>query len=404
MIAVLPHSELIGELELVEVYESVDGPKLFVARNTTGQMYLCLWVGYHEAGERFWLIAITPDRFVAIRSGAVTLAFAFSRPEAGFFYRCHIAFETGATTTEVLLAEQIDQNLLPDAKERLNLPTNTLSRRLDAADLARKAVAFQREVVGLHLHFPDSFREEAPVKGLGKLLLSMQEMIDALGQGIASEPTLRGAISPEILAATEARLIQAAGGSFGLEISAVRQADLFGNSLAGEAISKMVRLIELGNDIEALREMLLQIKPRAVGKYRDFLTTLVEYETAFAIQQASPQPERNRTVAMDVGTAAGALLTVERITSEVGEMIEGIGVFVGVELLRKAFTVQLGERTFRGKILDRALDIAAHVTLNVAYYLSLRETIEVTSSGEERLKYELESILTLEEYRERTES
>lgn len=203
---------------------------------------------------------------------------------------------------------------------------------------------------------------------------------------------MRGAISPDILSATEARVIQAGGGSFALEISAAQSVDLFGRSLIGDAIDKLVSLIALGNEVENLRAALLEIKPRAVSKYKDLLVSLVEYEGALRLERASPQTERNRIVSLDVATAAGALQTVEQITSEVGETIQGVGVFVGVEIPRKAFTVILGDRTFRGKILAAALPKAAHVTINALYFLKIRETIEVSSSGEERLKYELEEI------------
>ena len=113
---------------------------------------------------------------------------------------------------------------------------------------------------------------------------------------------------------------------------------------------------------------------------------------AVRLEWASPIAEKNRIVSLDVVTAAGALRTVEQVTSEHGETIVGLGVFVGVEIPRKAFIVVIGGRTFRGRILAAALPKAEHVTINAPYTLKIRETIEVTSSGEERLKYELEEI------------
>lgn len=392
MIAVLPNSSYIGSLELVEVYEYFDGPKLFACRSLSGQIFLGLWVGTSQEGESFWLIAVSLERYQIVRSGGLTLARAISQPESGFLYRCTVAFKDGSTATEVLLADQIDVGLLPDPNEKLALPTETLPARFHQLELPRKAVAFQREILGFHLNFGEFYREEAPARGLGKILVSTQEAIDSLGQTIDGLATMRGAISPEILAATEARVIQAGGGSFALEISAAQSANLFGRSLIGDAIGKFVALISLGNDVENLRAMLLEIKPRAVSKYKDLLTALVEYQGAIKLEWASPRIENNRTVSLDIITAAGALQTVEQITSELGETIAGLGVFVGVEIPRKAFTVVIGERTFRGKILAAALPKAEHVTINAIYSLKIRETIEVTSSGEERLRYELEEI------------
>jgi hypothetical protein len=392
MIAVLPNSRYIGPLELVEAYEYFDGPKLFACRSLGGQLFLGLWVGASREGESYWLVALTPERYKMVRSGGLTLAHALSRPESGFIYRCTVAFADGETTTDVLLTEQIDPQLLPDPAEKLQLPTETLPSRIDQADLSRKAVEWQREVLGLHVDFGSLYREEAPAKGLGWLLVSTQETLDSLGQGIRGEATMRGAISPDILTATEARVVRAAGGSFALEISAAQSADLFGRSLIGDAIEKFLTLISLGNEVEDLRAMLIEIKPRAVSKYKVLLSTLVEYEGAVRLDWASPIASRNRSVSMDLVTAAAALRTVEQITSESGETISGLGVFVGVELPRKAFTVVMGDRTYRGRILPSAVPRAEHVTINAPYSLKIRETIEVTSSGEERLRYELEEI------------
>lgn len=392
MIAVLPVSNYIGHLEIVEVYEYFDGPKLFVCRNLSGQLYLGLWIGSSSDSESYWLVAMTKDRFQMVRSGGFTLAEAFKLPELGFLYRCAIKFADGSTTTDVLLPDQIEGNLIPDPGEKIELPTETIPTRLRELDLDRKAVAFQREILGFHLDFGNYLREEAPARGLGKILISTQETLDSLGQSIQGLATLRGAISPEILAATEARVIQAGGGSFGLELSAAQGANLFGQSLIGEAIERFVSLIALGNEVEELRAMLIEIKPRAVSKYRDLLTALVEYQGDLKVERRSPIPEKNRTVSLDLVTAAGALKTVEQITSELGETISGLGVFVGVEIPRKTFTAVIGERTYRGKISQAALSKAEHVTLNAPYMMKIREMIEVTSSGEERLKYDLEEI------------
>lgn len=328
-----------------------------------------------------------------VRSGGVTLAEALKIPELGFIYQCSLRFADGSTSTTLLLPDQVDPHLLPDPGEKIELATETLPVRLRDLQLEQKAIAFQREIVGFHIEFGKSYREEAPARGLGKILISAQETLDSLGQAIQGAATLRGAISPEILAATEARVIQAAGGSFALELSAAQSANLFGYSLIGDAIDKLLNLIATGNNVEELRTLLTQIKPRAVSKYRDLLSALVEYEGGVRVERLSPVTAKNRMVSLDLITAAGALKTVEQITSELGETISGLGVFVGVEIPRKTFTAIIGERTYRGRIAQVALSKAEHVTINAVYSLKIRETIEVTSSGEERLKYDLEEIM-----------
>jgi hypothetical protein len=97
MIAVLPNSRYIGPLELVEVYEYFDGPKLFACRSLGGQLFLGLWVGASRKGESYWLVALTPERYKMVRSGGLTLARALSQPESGFIYLCTVAFADGCS-------------------------------------------------------------------------------------------------------------------------------------------------------------------------------------------------------------------------------------------------------------------------------------------------------------------
>lgn len=397
MNAILPNPKLTGTLELIETFDFYDGPKLFVCQNPIGQYFLGFWIGASERGDAYWLVAISKERYLIVRSGGISLLEAISEPELGFIYRCLVHFAPEMTEVEFVLPEQLEKDLLPDQDEFLALHTETLPVRLAALDLPRKAVATKREIIGLHFDFP-GFREEAPTKQVGKLLVSIQETIDALGQGADGNPTIRGVIAPDILTQTATSLIQAAGGSFALEISAVQAVNLFGKSLVTDALSDFVELLDIGNNVEQLREKLLAIKPRAASKYRVFLTALLVADSPLTLDWASPAPDRNRNIVFDLVTAAGALKTAEQVTSEVGETKTAIGYFVGVELTRKAFTAVLieDEETYRGKIAEAAMPTATHVTLNQNYRITIRETLEVSTSGEEKPKYELQDIRLIE--------
>jgi hypothetical protein len=396
MNAILPNSTMIGPLELTEMFDYYDGPLLFACRNPVGQSFLGMWVGSIGETKRYWLVSVSKSRFLMIRSGGLGLSRAFLEPELGFVYQCTLHIDTGLTDLEVLLPDRLNYDLLPDKDEFLHIPTDTLTDRFDDG-FARKAVAYKRELIGLHFHFP-GYREEAPTKQLGKIMVSIQETLDALGQGIGGNATMRGVIAPDILAQTETRLIQAAGGSFALEISAAQAVDLFGSSLITEALSEFVDLLEIGNEVEKLREKLFAIKPRAASKYKVFLASLLNADSPLHLEWASPEPARNRSVDLSLVTAAGALQTAEQVTSEIGETRTGIGLFVGVELPRRAFTAVLDgdENIYRGRIADTAMPEAEHVTLNLRYRITIRETIEVTTSGEEKPKYQLEAISALE--------
>jgi hypothetical protein len=209
---------------------------------------------------------------------------------------------------------------------------------------------------------------------------------------------MRGVIAPEILANTETRLVHAAGGSFAVEISAAKAVNLFGASLIGDVVAEVVEILNIGNDVERLREKLFAIKPRAASKYRIFLISLLSAESPLTLDWASPDSTRNQSISFDLDTAAGALKTVEQVTSELGETRTAVGHFVGVELPRRTFTAVLvgSDDSFKGRISDAAMPMADHITLNQSYRITIRETLEVSASGEERSKYELEKIESVE--------
>lgn len=398
MNAILPQSDRLGALEITEVFDYYDGPKLFACKNPVGQLFFGIWVGSNDTSDSYWLVSQSRERFAMVRSGGIGIDRAFLEPELGYVYQCDIRIADGTSDIKAVLPELLPTQLLPDNDEFLNLTTETLPERFDSLGLPRKAVAVRRELIGMHFTFP-GFREEAPTRHLGRILVSIQETLDALGQAVRGGATLRGMIAPEILSQTETRLIQAAGGSFAVEISAAREVDLFGDSLITNALDDLIELLEIGNEVERLREKLFSIKPRAASKYKLLLTSLLAAATPLRLDRASPDPARNKSVDFSLRTAAGALQTAEQVTSEVGERRTGIGLFIGVELPRKTFTAVLiedDENVYRGRIDDVVMHVAEHITLNMNYRITIRETIEVGTSGEEKPKYWLEAINDLE--------
>lgn len=386
-------STSLGRLDIVEIFDYMDGPKLFACLSEFQRLYLIIWFGEEGRYRRFLGVAVSESRYQMIRSGGIPLAIAFREPESGVVFR--FSFTAGQEPQiEPLLAEQISPALLPDGDDVLSLPTETISPRMKDLALAQKAISTRRETLEVHLDFESWYREEAPVKGLGRLLTCTQELIDSLGQRLGGVATMRGAIPPDILFATEARVVQAGGGSFGLEISASQISGLYGESLIGRSMRRLVDLLKLGDDAAALREALIDIKPRAVSKFREFLTVVVDNKITFATTFASPDSVNNASVALPLSRAAAALLIAEQVNKEGTRPILGLGVFDAVDIPRKSFGVVLGQQTYRGRILDQALPDARNVTIGNPYYFRLLESLEVSSSGEEKLKYELEMIST----------
>jgi hypothetical protein len=125
MNAILPKSDRFGELELIEVFEYYDGPKLFACRNLVGQILFALWNGSDRDNDSYWIVSVSNERFSMIRSGGIGLDRAFLEPELGFVYWCLVTAANGDTRVALILPQQLDRELLPEPGQFLKLKTQT---------------------------------------------------------------------------------------------------------------------------------------------------------------------------------------------------------------------------------------------------------------------------------------
>lgn len=89
----------------------------------------------------------------------------------------------------------------------------------------------------LALRFPGLPPKEAPSRSLGLVLTTFQELTAALAQAVRGEATARGRIPPDILSASELRVVDTFAASFGVELAAAQIGDLFGGSVASDALN-----------------------------------------------------------------------------------------------------------------------------------------------------------------------
>lgn len=394
MIAVLPPTRALGKLVVLETYVYYDGPKLFACRNDNGQIYFCIWTDDSTLIDEYLFSSVSQNRYIALRSGALSIRTAFLEPEQGVLFRYSVQRASDSAKVEPILVEQVDEGVIPGPDQFLRLATETMPIRFADLDLRSRAQGFRRDVLGLHLDFNNATREEAPTGGLGKILVGIQETVDAFGQVLSGEVTLSGAISPAILAETQTQVVYAGGGSFALEIVASNGVDLFSNALITDAINKVTDLITAGSTYESLRELLIEARPRAASKYRKLLSALVSSQASLRLDWASPDVSRDREVTLPFEVARRALRTAEQLTRELGETREFEGYFDGIEIPRRFFLAiaEPSNAEYRGRILDSAMEEAEHVTIKDRYLIRIKETIEITITGDERPRYELESI------------
>src|SRR3970040_1043949 len=87
----IPRVPVLGELLLLQVLESFDGPRLFTCANLSGQRFLAVWVDESVIDEsvidEIWLyVPVSQARLNLILNGEFDLAIAFAQPEDRLAY------------------------------------------------------------------------------------------------------------------------------------------------------------------------------------------------------------------------------------------------------------------------------------------------------------------------------
>ena len=128
----------LGRLEIVEVYDYYDQPILFSCKNAAGHLYLVVAADENDQHE-IWLYAgVSTERLNLIRSGAIDLHDAFAKPEGGFLLQATVPYEDQIPLRiEPIQPNQISEDMLPTAGERLDLKTNTLPALSSSEEIAK---------------------------------------------------------------------------------------------------------------------------------------------------------------------------------------------------------------------------------------------------------------------------
>ncbi len=126
MTIALPEGTQLGNLRIVDVLDFYDGPKLFVARNTTGSNFLSLWVD-EDGQNNWWLyLPISQGRLDELHSGTLTIREAYIDAEENFVYSIGepISKEAGFQL-KIIQSSDLDYDLLPPEGDSLILGDNS---------------------------------------------------------------------------------------------------------------------------------------------------------------------------------------------------------------------------------------------------------------------------------------
>ncbi|MCA0354704.1 MAG: hypothetical protein LCH85_22145 [Chloroflexi bacterium] len=383
----------LGQLEMLEVYDVYDRPVLFSCKNPAGAYYLVVLIEDSPEDDIWLYVETSLSRLNAVRTGTIDLYTAFIDAET------QSVWEVKIPRDETLHVECIARPVttltymdLPMPGEYLNLSAHTAP--ILPNNIVQHAKQTHRDIARFKFEFLATVRTEAPVKGIGKIFVAIQDFVHGLASYV--RPNFNGRISDNIPPKHQLVYEAAGAGSFEVQFASLEGTDMLDNSWMSLALAELMDIIEIGTDDEKLQEKLSSLKSNIVGRYLEFLKELREYVTSTTITWASPSGNI-REVSLPQPTV-DKTIDIIQISNPSDERTDVIrGVLVGANLERRRFELKVKEdrrsRSIRGKVSDNGMKDLEYAQLSIEYTATIKYiTTLKTITGEQFESCELESL------------
>ncbi|WP_405121634.1 DUF6575 domain-containing protein [Pseudomonas petroselini] len=392
----LPVSTQLGELTFFEVFEFFDFPRLFTCRNRSGSFFLV--VSTYDDGERFeWLyLPISIDRINTLIDRRMNLNQAFLLPEDGYLAKVETNFY-GVGLVEFIFPEQVPLDDLPTENAFLKSTTRK-KYGLGAIDAEEAALSSNRETYNIHLYPVDTNLPEIGIRSLGHMLITSQELVDALGQTVEGNVTVKGPIPAAVLDKTRLNACQIFEGSFGIQFKSNLNVELFSNSLLAESLQLMMVLMLAGDDEDQLSNQLHLLRARVTSKYRAFLKEVKMLGSPIKIEWGSPNKELSKSVTLSREQVDKAYEIVSQIEVDMSTEHVVIAELLGLDTRTNRYRLRTNDNVeYSGKVLDEAVTSVRHSKINDMYKAVLKKAVQVSSmSGHETVRWLLVSLSKIE--------
>lgn len=106
----LPERTILGQLEIIEVYDFYDKPVLFSCKNKSGLIFIVLSVDSSDSAEIWLYSPVSSSRFQSLVQGRVELRDIFIDTEDAFVYQVEVPYEDGRNA----IVKTVNGNEIPD--------------------------------------------------------------------------------------------------------------------------------------------------------------------------------------------------------------------------------------------------------------------------------------------------
>jgi hypothetical protein len=382
-----------------ETYVYYEGRRTFAMRSTWADLfYVVNTVDEDDDTVTTLLVAVSGERFRAIRSGIVSFRAAYTEaPPGSLFVVVWYFSNDNPVTHEVqpIQASILTDSWLPLVDARLRLPTET-ELAFREADLLQLSRSQSRTVFAVEVGGANNVTQ-LPVRTSGELQVAVDGQIDALYAEASGSNEIVRELVPMFLGVRAASFVL---------VMAIESARLVEPSdISAVVFENFGKLIDAAasEDESLFIEEMKRHNPRVRNRFRDVLRPLAAAEsglTLVATVAFSGTAHRSSATAQEVGRAYDA---IEHTAPEVIPAEVTRGVLLGMNVRTGSFEIQdlVTMQTFKGHMDSEVQEQArgGGFVVGESGYVKAAIRIEVpfaADPGELGTKYFLESMDALE--------
>lgn len=109
-----PRSDLLGELEIVTVYEYYDKPCLFSCKNEKTQLFVAVWVDDNLAFEQWICAHVSVARLTDLESKIIDLRSIFENTDCGFVVNMKVFHSDKVCESSTIKCSDLRDEVLPE--------------------------------------------------------------------------------------------------------------------------------------------------------------------------------------------------------------------------------------------------------------------------------------------------
>jgi hypothetical protein len=394
--------ELLGSpFKIVDTYVYDEGPQTFAMRSVgiPDLYYFVNTVDEDDDTLTALAVAVSGDRYRAVRSGLVEFRDAFTRAGARALTSITWSWSSGSAepiiTMRIVSGMDLSDDWLPVGGVRLDLRTDTLPA-YDEAELVSLSQAQNRTVFALEVGAGGRLTSELPLRAAGELQGFLNGGVEALARSAArrAKKTAQASIRP-VKGSTQSRVVaeftplslgtRAASYVFVMAIDsggALEATEV--TTAAFEDLNGLVRAVNSENSANLLAAM-RRHPARVRSNFRHLLTALTGIDSGLTVAASIAHSNsiiRSTATASQVRSASDAIKTAKPKL----ELVEvRRGVLTGHILASRTFVLTdlASGITYRGHMEEEAALQANGLPVGDSSFVSGRVRVEIPFAADE---------------------